>query len=964
MELTPRRRLPGVTFRTEVPPSPDVLPRMDVAGFVGLAARGPIGVPVPVEDPALARDLFGAALPLAWDAAAGHRAQAFLAPAVAAFFRNGGKRAWVVRTARDATVSRFPVPTLLDAVTGLPARVHARSAGSWADGLRVGTVLDARTLVADPPAPDGDGFALVTRDAEPLRSGDVLRVTYHADDQETELLLPVRSVREGAGVRRVRTGPGRAFQRRPPSGEGDLPVEAALVPDEGVPTTTDITGARLFFADGAYSLRYDPALGPDVTTGQVLHVVVTAGPDALRTLWLAAGDVERVGQADPSQERVVVHAADARWPLEENLGALVAGLGGARVTVEKLSFDLIAWDGEETCARLPGLALARSEAAAGSAERRAARFWGDLPTDEHLFRHEDGRPVDSSSDLDRAVRTPRFPLAAPPEVAALALPLGMPAAPTREASRGALEADAATTLERDGLAGFTPTWFLDDELAGVGLHALPAAVFDLLYLRGATLNEVRADAPPAGIHALWTLDEVTLLAAPDAVQPGWVQRASPVPAPLDAPGTPTATPLDAPGGFRLDWPGEVVGEVEFELQEAGDPLFGRSTVVYRGPQTHTYVYFGVEGPCGVDLGCAVPRYYRLRLRSGGQVGPWSGTLFLDAEPEGFRACRGPLGAPTLSLVGVGDSAELSWTAVEGADRYVVEASLDAPFTVPEVIATTDDLDHTILAPPQRTTYYRVRAERDTGASPATESGPWSATVLWAAAPIARWTMRTPADFDADPDAAGDLLAFHRCALRFAAARADVTAILALPAHYRTEQSAAHAGALTPDPDDDADAFFAGSGAGWPLGLGEEGALSYGALYHPWIGVRDEAVRGQPVRFLPPDGAMAGVVAARANERGAWVAPANVTLRDVVALAPPFDEAAWARLAGVNVNLVRPLPRGFAPLGADTLADGLLRPLNVRRLMILLRRLALREGHRFAFDSNSATLRRHVEVRFE
>ena len=235
----------------------------------------------------------------------------------------------------------------------------------------------------------------------------------------------------------------------------------------------------------------------------------------------------------------------------------------------------------------------------------------------------------------------------------------------------------------------------------------------------------------------------------------------------------------------------------------------------------------------------------------------------------------------------------------------------------------------------------------------------------------RWTMRPPADFDADldddglADGAADLLAFHRGALRFCAARADVTALLALPAHYRAEQAAAHVAALTPDPSDDEEFdIVTGGAAGRPLGLGEEGALSFGALYHPWLGVRDETAREQAVRYLPPDGAVAGLVAARARERGAWVAPANSPLRDVVALAPALDAAAWARLLDLGVNLVRPLPRGFTPLSAETLADGLLRPLNVRRLMILLRRLALREGHPFAFDSNSAALRRGIEVRFE
>jgi len=75
---------------------------MDVAGFVGFAASGPVNVPVPVEDSSDFAAVFGGDLPLALDAAAGEPVTAQLAPCVRAFFRNGGRRAWIVRVAGDA----------------------------------------------------------------------------------------------------------------------------------------------------------------------------------------------------------------------------------------------------------------------------------------------------------------------------------------------------------------------------------------------------------------------------------------------------------------------------------------------------------------------------------------------------------------------------------------------------------------------------------------------------------------------------------------------------------------------------------------------------------------------------------------------------------------------------------------------------------------------------------------------
>src|SRR5712691_233336 len=96
---TAPRRLAGIAFEARPPASPDVLPRMDVAGFVGFAASGPVNIPVPVEDTASFTAIFGGEASLAWDVGRGEQATAQLAPAVRAFFGNGGRRAWIVRVA-------------------------------------------------------------------------------------------------------------------------------------------------------------------------------------------------------------------------------------------------------------------------------------------------------------------------------------------------------------------------------------------------------------------------------------------------------------------------------------------------------------------------------------------------------------------------------------------------------------------------------------------------------------------------------------------------------------------------------------------------------------------------------------------------------------------------------------------------------------------------------------------------
>ena len=111
-------------------------------------------------------------------------------------------------------------------------------------------------------------------------------------------------------------------------------------------------------------------------------------------------------------------------------------------------------------------------------------------------------------------------------------------------------------------------------------------------------------------------------------------------------------------------------------------------------------------------------------------------------------------------------------------------------------------------------------------------------------------------------------------------------------------------------------------------------------------------------------------ALRTLEGGAWLSPANQSLNEVLGLERRFDDSQWASLHQPGVNLLRPAPGGFTALTAMTLSNGDwdsnadLRDVNVRRLLILLRRLALREGNDWVFDSNTAALRRRIQHRFD
>jgi hypothetical protein len=100
--------------------------RMDIAGFAGIAERGPVDTPIPVESWRQFTGYFGGLI-----------GSGFLAYAVRAFFENGGRRCWIVRVAsRDA---RRPAAAAVVQLQGLRPvwTIRASGPGAWGNGLSV-----------------------------------------------------------------------------------------------------------------------------------------------------------------------------------------------------------------------------------------------------------------------------------------------------------------------------------------------------------------------------------------------------------------------------------------------------------------------------------------------------------------------------------------------------------------------------------------------------------------------------------------------------------------------------------------------------------------------------------------------------------------------------------------------------------------------------------------------------------
>ena len=573
--------------------------------------------------------------------------------------------------------------------------------------------------------------------------------------------------------------------------------------------------------------------------GATLHLVV-------RAVELRRADAADSPPDSPPAGTTVVVRGPALW--RRAGGDLPPGVP----LVERLTLDLRARTPEGDVRRVGPLGLAPGH----------ARHVEALP-DDAAVHATDGWP-DRARWPDAA--SPRFPAAGRREAAPrLCVPLGVDALP---ADWLPAVPPPGTALERDGLVPFDAALFADPALAG---SAATTLVDDATWRRDHASRP--ADAPdvplrPLALHAALDVEEVTLVAAPDAVQPGW-ERAD-VGAPL--PPAPSPAPDD--------------------------------------------------GRC---------------------------------PPDDFRACALATGAaPTLAAaVQDGGAVALGWTADADAGPFVVEEAASREWRDAAPVYEGDA--RTVLLPARRAgdLHYRVR-----GRGP--RATPWSHGVAVRVGPPLGWRVRTRREYRDDV-----LLAAHRVLLRVGAARRDLLAVLALPAHYRDDDAAAHVRRLTARateadlPDDGATVWVP------PLGGVERDAPGFAALYHGWLVRRDD---DGGLRAVAPDGTLCGAIARRAIARGAWVAPANEPLAGIVALARPGDAAgpaAWARLQALQVNVVRHEPRGFLVLAADTLADDDdVRPIGVRRLLILLRRVATRLGATYVFEPHDDAFRRAVQRGFE
>ena len=987
-------RRPGIVFQTVSPAPPDALPRMDIAGFVGFASRGPIDVPVPVESVARFLDVFGSPVDLVRDPETGQMIRSYLARSVTAFFRNGGRRCWVVRVAENPERRWFVVPGLVDARTGRPAAARARSLGSGFDTVRSSTIVRRRSMPAATVWRSGSDWLLAWPvQPEGLERGAMIRLT-RPGDPALEFFLPVDRVTTPSGrtaeeEAELPAGIGGtvaeirepfAFRREAPtaapcggwSSRVRLVDGTAALPS-GAPGATSVQEEAAQVNVTARGLRIEfDAVVPLPDQGHVLHVEIDAShalPGDTRTIWAT---VETARNANiRGMNRSVVTTAEQRWPVVPNTlipdETPVPSDGSEPWVTEQVSFDVLSWRGDDLQRRLSALQFVDD----------APRAWTSLPVDADVFKVEDGRAISPTpGTLAADVFDDRFALAAPPrdpaEEARIFLPFAMADRPDPAAARGP-EPVTTSALRRNGLADFSNALFLDDHLADATTASLT---------RRAPQHLLLPEEPQSrGLHTLWALPDVTLVALPDAVHRGWIERPVdvdndivPIPENLTAEPCPNDASILCVSWSEITLPVPEVpgrglfGPVRYEVQESTAPDFSLSAELYAGPATEA------ERP--ITESCPAPKYVRVRARTPLETGPWSETVQVVLPPSTFRAKSETLTPPPVSssdgdpgetivefervLLDPAGTSAPSGRAVEYEVERAPDPAMERAERVPDgdVVETGPRTFEVRIQRQVEPVFLRVRARLSDTDTP----GPWSRTVVVPAEALPNVAPITADEYDepiADTPNRGrnGLLDLQRAVLRFCAARGDVLAILALPAQDQTEDAQRHVAKLTGL---GASAADIGPLRIPTLRVSEERTLSFGAMYHPWP-VMSSA---EGVVADPPDGAACGVAAQRALRRGAWIAPANVPLDSALALRPNLGPSG-VDLLDAPVNVLSLGPRGVLFEGAATLSpDRSLRPIPSRRLLSLLLRLARREGPTLVFESNTLALRRDAAALFE
>jgi uncharacterized protein len=535
---------PGVYFETpDRDARPPVALRTDIAGFTGVAAMGPLDQPVRLTSWRQFESVFG-----------GIDADAYLGYAVKAFFENGGRVCWVVRVASPPSET---VPADPSRPASGPPDLGGSSTVVPASGFVPGavvTVLQEDIPVAPLPhvvaaVEQADSRIVWDSPLEPALWLDCPLIVERVDgavrtltsdereqpaDRKSSIVRSLAGFEPGTAVRISQT------QRRR--------VRNHRLAD------VDLGGARL---------TWEVPLAQDVAAGPLSFA---AGPAAAETVLANWGgdEVLRAAASSPGA-----------WGNNLRLFAATSGAGATRTTAapqprdrrSSLVGDVSALQrGDLVRITQPGARPATAYLVVASVDARSKTvFWGYVDRDGRFS----AEPLPSSFDLRRPLALERVDLSLSVYRDGQLLQLLPALSLVPEHPRYAPEVIAAETASLIAV---------DDLTAGgpVSAQDLVLPMWDR-WLEGGrdgvaalTPDDVIGHTADAGIGALAFVDEVAVLAAPDAfIRPGPEPLFQPVtPCPVDPCVCEPPTPLPAIRPAPVEHPPTFGPEEAFRIQSA------------------------------------------------------------------------------------------------------------------------------------------------------------------------------------------------------------------------------------------------------------------------------------------------------------------------------------------------------------------------------------------------------------
>ncbi|MCR6650144.1 MAG: hypothetical protein NVV73_00985 [Cellvibrionaceae bacterium] len=906
---------PGVYFDTVKPELETVLPRMDIAAFVGFASSGPLHTPVAVEDIARFREIFGADLDLAWNDESRQTEKGCLGSAVENFFRNGGKRCWVVRVADEnlAQTARFAIPGLYRCNDEIVEQAYAsaRSAGSWAEYVRLRSQLNVFSLPLQTEVlhearlriGSTGWFANLRTSSGFIVIGDLISV--NIDAEEGTWYLVVDAVEENTGGVRV-------------------------------------SGARGFFCHYHTAVNSPPILDPDRALASPIE-----GVDLFNLREFAELGLERELRAPSSPEEALPQ-------------------------IRKLDFLLRSLERDGKVKTLDGLRFSAAH------PRFWGALPSDDALFEAIEGQPQKKRSPQTLELVGEANMPRFPVCAESrnnQEDFIYLPLLMTQTGGINSRAEFIgTGEPADKLSLNGLMNFGSIHFVDPRLTEISGENLLQEANRLVYLtqppaklRGLhsvlTLKEVTLIAVPDAMHARW--DNI----APDFIAPLTSPELNPI---LRSEQYHdywqlSWSKVSQARLYRLEWSRDPDFRESVAIMVGSDDLPQIGEVVDLLPEPLTEYLLLLEPDCPREI------YFRVRAEHDAEISPWSNQRAAFIPELDFTPC-GRVQARTLevelSITPVSPAEPgtyaATWILLDSLqmaseiDAFELQRADEFGFFSPEILfhgkpAALEDASapsFNVRAEAGSNAYFRVRARK------AETVGPWSNTVILWPSQLDRVTLQRHKDLSAD------CLAIHRAALRTCAARGDLFAVLAFPRRYEVQDVLDHCAVLKPGGEsvlsssvDDVSAHVR------PLSIAEEKTAAYAAFYYPWLSARVES--SLDVRAIPPEGSVLGKFAHRTLEQGAWIAPANSPFENVLALHKPVSREHWRLLMQARVNVLRRESRGHLLMSADTFSGNReWNEINVRRLINLIRRIAEREGNLYVFENNGDVLHDKVKQQFE